>query len=218
MQAESRPETEGITVGWAHRYDLLAGVFGLGVNSRGSRMVVEMAGVKPGEAVLDVACGTGSLTLTAQRYAGPGGAVYGIDAAPEMIAQAKRKAAKSGQPIDFRVGLAESLPFADATFDVVISRLAIHHLPPELKRRAFAEILRVLKPGGRFLAADFRPPRSPVVRHVLGALVGQHMMETSMAGLDTMLAEAGFTEVAAGNTRSAILGFVSGRKPAGGGG
>jgi demethylmenaquinone methyltransferase/2-methoxy-6-polyprenyl-1,4-benzoquinol methylase/phosphoethanolamine N-methyltransferase len=185
----------------------------MGVNRRNSRMVIELAKVKPGDKVLDVGCGTGSLTLTAQSYTGLGGKVYGIDAAPEMIEVAKKKASRSGVDVVFDVGLIEELAFPDATFDVVINRLAIHHLPDDLKHRGFTEILRVLKPGGRLLIADFAPPTNPVFNHLASALVGSHMMHTNIWSLPPMLASAGFEEITSGPTRSAFLAFVSGKKP-----
>jgi ubiquinone/menaquinone biosynthesis C-methylase UbiE len=81
---------------------------GMGANRSNSRMVIELAGIKAGDKVLDVGCGTGSLTLTAKAYAGPGGAVYGIDAAPEMIETARNKAAQAGMQVNFEVGLMEA--------------------------------------------------------------------------------------------------------------
>jgi ubiquinone/menaquinone biosynthesis C-methylase UbiE len=161
------PQTTGIALHWSAHYDIFSYLLGMGPNRPNSRMVIELADVKPGSTVLDVGCGTGSLTLTAQSYAGPQVKVHGIDAAPEMIETAKKKAARSEQPVVFDVGLIEKLAFPDATFDVVISRLVIHHLPDDLKRRGFAEILRALKPGGaspdrRFHAANqprFKPSR-----------------------------------------------------------
>src|SRR5512135_404507 len=95
------PETEGKTLHWAGEYDFMTSLLGMGVNARNSRMVVELAGVKPGESVLDVACGSGNLTLTAANYAGPSGKVYAIDESPEMIATAKKKAAKAGTGVTF---------------------------------------------------------------------------------------------------------------------
>jgi demethylmenaquinone methyltransferase/2-methoxy-6-polyprenyl-1,4-benzoquinol methylase/phosphoethanolamine N-methyltransferase len=207
------PETQGATIHWGPQYDLFSRVLGMGVGSRSSRMVIELANIKPGDAVLDVACGTGNLTLTAQAYAGQTGHVQGIDAAPEMIEVAKKKASRSRLPVVFDVGLAEKLAFQDSTFDVVISRLAVHHLPEDLKRRAFAEILRVLKPGGSVLIADFTAPANPLLNHIVSALVGSHMMQTTVRELPTMLAEAGFVEVASGRTDSILLAYVRGRKP-----
>ena len=206
-------QTTGTTIHWASRYDLLTSLLGLGVNRPNSRMVIELANVKPGDRVLDVGCGTGSLSLTAQSCAGPTGKVYGIDAAPEMIEVAKKKASRSGLGVEFEVGLIEELAFPDATFDVVISRLAMHHLPDDLKRRGLAEVLRVLKPGGKFLIADFNPPSNPILNHIATALVGSHMMQTNVWSLPPMLESAGFVEVTSGPTRSSFLAFVSGKKP-----
>ena len=210
---EHGPQTTGATIHWASQYDLLTGWLGMGANRSNSRMVIELAKVKPGDSVLDVGCGTGSLTLTAKSFAGPGGKVYGIDAAPEMIEVAKKKASRYGLEVDFKVGLIEALDFPEATFDKVISRLVIHHLPDDLKRRGFAEILRVLKPGGHLLIADFSPPTNPLLNHILSALVGSHMMQTDIRRLPELLESAGFEEISSGPTRSIILAFVSGKKP-----
>lgn len=207
------PQTAGTTIHWASHYDIFSRLMGMGINRPNSRMVIELAGIKSGDTVLDVACGTGNLTLTAQVYAGPSGKVYGIDAAPEMIEVAREKASRSGLAVIFQVGLAEQLEFAGGTFDVVISRLAIHHLPDDLKRKAFAEILRVLKPGGQLLIADFSPPKNPILNHITSALVGSHMMQTDVWKLPAMLSDAGFENVDSGATRSAILAYVSGNKP-----
>ncbi len=212
-RSKNGPQTTGATIHWASHYDIFSGLFGLGTNSSNSRRVIELANVKPGDRVLDVGCGTGSLTLTAQSYAGPSGKVYGIDAAPEMIEVAKKKASRSGLEVVFEVGLIEKLAFPDATFDIVFSRLAIHHVPDDLKRTGFSEILRVLKPGGHLLIADFIPPTNPVLNHITSALVGSHMMQTNIWSLPPMLASAGFEEITSGPTRSAFLAFVSGKKP-----
>ncbi len=207
------PETTGLTLHWAPQYDIFSGLMGMGVNRPNSRMVMKLAKVKPGDKVLDVGCGTGSLTLTAKTFAGASGLVNGIDASPEMIDVARKKAKWAGLDVVFDVALIEKIPFPNATFDVVVSRLVIHHLPDDLKRKAFAEILRVLKPGGHFLVADFKPPTNHVLNHITSALVGSHMMQTDVGIIPPLFSEAGFVEVTSGPTRSAFLAFVSGKKP-----
>jgi ubiquinone/menaquinone biosynthesis C-methylase UbiE len=108
------PQTTGTTIHWASEYDFFTSFLGLGVNRPNSRIVVELAGIKPGDKVLDVGCGTGNLTLTSKTAAGSSGAVYGIDAAPEMIKVARKKAQRYGLDVTFEVGLIEKIPFPDA--------------------------------------------------------------------------------------------------------
>jgi len=144
-------ETEGITIGrWARFYDLICTVGGMGTGFK--RRIVRLAKLTPGERVLDVGCGTGVLTCLAAQEVSE---AVGIDAAPEMIEVARAKAARQGVRVDFRAALIEALPFPDAHFDVAFSTLMIHHLPPAVKRAGLREVLRVLKPGGRLLVADF---------------------------------------------------------------
>src|SRR5215208_4665348 len=110
---ESRgPKTRGSTLHKASQYDFHTRMMGLGVNQPNSKMIVEMAKIKQGDTVLDVGCGSGNLTLTAKRYAGMSGSVYGIDASPEMINVARKKAKHSGANVLFDVGVIEELPFA----------------------------------------------------------------------------------------------------------
>lgn len=212
-KTRSGPQTAGATLHKASQYDLHTRLLGLGFNRPNSKLIIEMAMIKPGDKVLDVGCGSGNLTLTAKIYAGPSGSVYGIDAAPEMIEIAKKKAARLRLEAVFDVGLIENLAFPDAIFDVVMSRLVIHHLPGDLKRRGFAEMFRVLKPGARLFLADFQPSTNPILAHIVSALVGHRMMQSNVEHLPAMLKESGFVDVTSGPTRSAFLAFASGRKP-----
>jgi ubiquinone/menaquinone biosynthesis C-methylase UbiE len=212
-QTRRGPETTGATIHRAFQYDILAGLFGLGVNRPSSRMIIELAKIKPGDRVLDVGCGTGNLTLTAERYAGVSGSVYGIDASPEMIEVARKKAKRSGSKVVFEVGLIEKIPYSDANFDVVIIRLMVHHLPDDLKRQGFAEVFRVLKPGGLVFLADFVPPANHILAHIASALVGHRMMQNNVRDIPPMLMDTGFIDVDYGPTRSSFLAFVGGKKP-----
>jgi SAM-dependent methyltransferase len=112
-----------------------------------------MGGLAPGERVLDLGCGAGTDTLVAAQMVGAGGRVTGIDMTPEMLAKARAAAAEMGVTnVEFVEGEAERLPFADASFDVVISNGVIDLIPD--KDAVFAELHRVLVPGGRMQIAD----------------------------------------------------------------
>ncbi|HEY7419839.1 MAG TPA: methyltransferase domain-containing protein, partial [Ktedonobacteraceae bacterium] len=112
--------------------------------------------MQPGEQVLDVGCGTGTLAIEVQSCLGHAGRVVGIDPGAQQIAHARAKAARRNLPVEFQAGVIEHLPFPDQSFDVVFSTLMMHHLPAGLKRQGLAEIARVLKPGGRLVIADFK--------------------------------------------------------------
>lgn len=153
------PATKGrVLRAAAPYYDLLAALLTLGRERAFRERLVDLARIAPGEAVLDVGCGTGSLAIAAKQRAGATGIVHGVDASPEMIALARRKAAKRGADVVFRTAVAESLPFPDAQFDVVLGTLMLHHLPRAVREQCAREMRRVLRPGGRVLAVDFSAP------------------------------------------------------------
>ena len=139
----------------ARYYDLLAWLLTLGRERAFRERLTQLAGLQPGESVLDVGCGTGTLAITAKQRVGQSGVVVGIDASPEMIERAKRKARKTGVEVNFQTAVVEALPFPDASFDVVFSTLMLHHLPRSVREQCAREIRRVLKPDGRVLAVDF---------------------------------------------------------------
>lgn len=148
--------TGGMVIRWPGVYDLVMKTFFLGREQRVRRKVIAAAGLRPGELVLDVGCGTGTLALLAAEAVGPRGRVYGVDPAPEMVHRAREKAARAGAEVRFEVGLIEALDFPDQSVDVVISMLVFHHLPSdELQRAALSEVRRVLTPGGRLVLVDF---------------------------------------------------------------
>jgi SAM-dependent methyltransferase len=93
----------------------------------------------------------------------PGAEVVGLDADPEMLAQARRKAEQAGVELELTEGFSTELPYEDASFDRVLSTLFFHHLDPEPKRRTAREIARVLKKGGELHVADWGRPSDPVM-------------------------------------------------------
>jgi ubiquinone/menaquinone biosynthesis C-methylase UbiE len=160
MSTADRSTTTGRVLHWAAGYDLLAWLFTHGRPGAFRKRLVDLARLEPGESVLDVGCGTGSLAIAAKNRVGSTGRVSGIDPSPEMIARANSKARKAGADVSFGCGVAETLPFADAQFDVVLSTLMLHHLPRPARQQFAGEIRRVLSPGGRVLVVDFALPQN----------------------------------------------------------
>jgi demethylmenaquinone methyltransferase/2-methoxy-6-polyprenyl-1,4-benzoquinol methylase/phosphoethanolamine N-methyltransferase len=182
------PQTTGKVIRKARCYDLFSRKVAFGRDK-----LVKLAAPVPGETVLDVGCGTGTLTIAIHAGVAPG-EVHGIDASPEMIAVAVRKAAEAALDIDFRVAVVEELPFPDDRFDLVTSSLMLHHLPDDLKRRALAEIRRVLRPGGRFVAMDMASESHSRLGHLLS--VFGHTRGDDIAGkVGPMMRDAGFEHV-----------------------
>jgi ubiquinone/menaquinone biosynthesis C-methylase UbiE len=207
------PDTQGRLIRWARYYDPFVSVFMLGRRSQLRQATVELAGIQPGATVLEVGCGTGDVALAARERVGASGAVYGIDPSAEMIAVAREKAARARLAVDFQVGVIEALAFPDASFDVVLSSLMMHHLPGELKRRGLAEIARVLKPGGRLLIVDFKRPTTRWTR-TMNRLVFHGTLREGIQEIPALLQAAGFTEVQVGDLRFSTLGFACGQLPA----
>jgi demethylmenaquinone methyltransferase/2-methoxy-6-polyprenyl-1,4-benzoquinol methylase/phosphoethanolamine N-methyltransferase len=206
-------ETEGNTIRWAFFYDLLVKGILLGKEENLRASIVDLAQLQPGEKVLDVGCGTGSLAITAKVKAGASIEMYGRDAAPEMIARARQKAAKAGVAIDFQTGVVEAIDFPEDTFDVAVSSFMVHHLPGGLKAKAFAEMYRVLKSGGRLLVVDFEPPHNRFLVRILPLFLSQEMMKIDNSQMPPLLEGAGFMSVKTGNAGHRLASFVWGQKP-----
>ncbi len=147
-----------------------------------SRMLAQVLEGRPADRpleVVEVGCGTGSFTtMLARAGAGAGGGVagggggiagagggvrvVGVDGDAAVLARARGKAGAEG--VDWREGLADALPLADASADRVVMSLLLHHLSPATQRAALAEARRVLRPGGRIHVADWGPARDPLMR------------------------------------------------------
>ena len=204
---EGPAQTEGVLIRWAPYYDFVTNLMTLGQARRLRIATVNHALIVPGDSVLDVGCGTGEVTLAAKARAKQGN-VYGIDPAPEMIAVARNKAARKKLDIDFRVGVIESLPFADASLDVVTSSLMMHHLPEDLKARGLAEIYRVLKPGGRLLIADFMRPTGAFLNHLFIAFTRHQRLQKGIEDLQGLLTDAGFRQISQVQEKVLVIGFL----------
>jgi len=126
---------------------------GAGEQALGVGNPVRAAGLQPGEVVLDVGCGGGIDTILAAHAVAPGGRSIGLDMLPEMLEVAARHAAEAGVAnVEWMLGEMEAIPLPEASVDVVLSNGVINLSPR--KSRAFAEIYRVLRPGGRMVVAD----------------------------------------------------------------
>ena len=132
----------------------MAGDFGViaSYNVKLGEQFVSHVKIEPGKKLLDVACGTGNTTIPAARA---GANVTGLDIAPNLLEQARARAAKAGLTIQFDEGDAENLPYPDALFDVVISMFGAMFAPrPEI---VAAELLRVCRSGGTIAMANWTP-------------------------------------------------------------
>lgn len=141
----------------APHYDRVTKVGFLGTGNLHRKRSLQLAGLKPGMDVLDVACGTGAVTRAIVEILGGQGRVVGIDPSEGMLAEARKNVTA-----DFRVGRAEELPVEGAAFDFLSMGYALRHV--EDLGTAFREYRRVLKPGGRLLILEISRPSSSLGR------------------------------------------------------
>jgi ubiquinone/menaquinone biosynthesis C-methylase UbiE len=198
-------------------YDPLIEKLSFGRERRFREKTLQCMDFLPTDRILDVGCGTGSLTLlVAERLEAPG-EIIGIDAAPRMIDIARRKARNRNLPISFRQGYSESLEFPDSYFDIVINSMFTHHIDSELKKLSFNEMGRVLKPGKCLVTADIDRPSTP-----LSAIIGwtsryllmQKELEDNLKGLLPLyMKEAGFVDVKKLDHIYGLVSFFKCRKP-----
>jgi ubiquinone/menaquinone biosynthesis C-methylase UbiE len=195
---------------WARGYDLLVWALMLGRERTFRERTLDLARLATGESVLDVGCGTGTLTIAAKHRVGPLGTVTGVDASPEMIARARKKTRKEGVAVNFQMATAQSLPFRDAAFDVVLSSVMLHHLPDDARALCISEIRRVLRPGGRFLAIDFGG--SAAHRKTLAGRLHAHA-HFDLAQVIPVVNQAGLAQVESGPMGFRDLQFIRAAAP-----
>lgn len=140
------------TAGEAYEKHMVPGMF-----ARWTERAVSLAALRPGEQLLDVACGTGVGARIAARALGPGSKVAALDLDAGVI-EVARRVSSNGVPIEYHCCSAIEMPFPDATFDVVLCLQGIQFFPDRVK--GFAEIRRVLKPAGRLVATLWGPLES----------------------------------------------------------
>jgi demethylmenaquinone methyltransferase/2-methoxy-6-polyprenyl-1,4-benzoquinol methylase len=147
----------------ASRYDLMNDLMSGGIHRIWKRVAIELSGVRPGQQVLDVAGGTGDLTLRFSREVGPSGRVVLSDINAAMLGTGRDRLLDEGvcSNVDFALADAEALPFRDGSFDCVSIAFGLRNVTR--KERALASMLRVLKPGGRLLVLEFSRPTSELL-------------------------------------------------------
>lgn len=180
------------------------------------RQLVTLAAIGAGHRVLDLGCGTATLTVLIKAMH-PEAEVVGLDPDAAALQRARDKSTAAGLTIAYDLGVATALPYGDASLDRVLSAFVFHHLSTDQKRGTMREVLRALKPGGTFTVLDFgRPPTA--AGRLLAPLLhpGRHARDNVRGRLPEFMREAGFAAVGEAARRTLVVGSVShltGRKP-----
>lgn len=176
------------------------------------RRLIQQANIQPHHRVLDLGCGTATLTLLIKQLH-PQAEVVGLDGDAKALAIARNKVAKAGVEIALKQGLSYEMDFPDHFFDRIISSLFFHHLTAENKRRTLAEIFRILKPGSELHVADWGKAQNVVMR---GACYFMQMLdgfatttENVQGKLPEFFREAGFTNVKETKRYMTVFGTLS---------
>lgn len=174
--------------------------------------LLAQARLQPGQRVLDLACGTATLTLAA-RHAQPAADITGVDGDPQILERARAKARAESADLRFDQALSHQMPYDDASFDVVLSSLFFHHLDREAKLATLREVRRVLRPGGRLHVADWGRAQNVLMRGlflIVQLLDGFETTADNVAGrLPEFMRDGGFTDVAETGRFATPLGTVS---------
>ena len=145
----------------APRYDLITRLLSFGGDQRWKRRLIDLAGIHPGQRVVDLACGTGDLAFGA---AAKGASVVGLDLTPRMIELARVRPEAPASGVSWMVGDMHALPFPAASVDVVTTGYGLRNVPD--LNVALKEIHRVLRPGGLVCSLDFNKPESAPMRAI----------------------------------------------------
>jgi ubiquinone/menaquinone biosynthesis C-methylase UbiE len=158
------------------------------------RALFEQALIQPGQRVLDIGCGTGTLVVLIKRLQ-PHVDVVGLDPDPKALARGKRKAERASVSVQFDQGFSDALPYADASVDRVLSSFMFHHLQREEKDGMLREVRRVLRPGGVFTLLDFGGPESGETGFLARVIhSSHHLRDNSEDRILALMSQAGFAD------------------------
>lgn len=174
--------------------------------------LIAQANIQPGQHVLDLACGTGTLAVQMAQFQ-PLAQITGVDGDPEVLARARKKVERAGVRVRLDHANATALPYGAGQFDRVMTSLFFHHLDWPDKQRAASEILRVLKPGGELHMADWGRPANRLMRWLffpVQVLDGFANTRSHVAGqLVELFQQAGFQAVVERGRISTMFGTLS---------
>ncbi len=173
------------------------------------RHLIRQAQIKPGHRVLDLGCGTATLTILIKKTY-PLADVVGLDGDPKILAIARAKAARAGAELALDHGMAYQMPYPDQSFDRVLSSLVLHHLTTENKQRALREVVRILRSGGELHVVDFGKPHTPWARLIARTMLRFEQAADNLRGaLPAMFRQAGLEQVAETARYATVFGTLS---------
>ena len=172
--------------------------------------LLQQANIQPSHRVLDLGCGTATLTI-AIKQAVSQATVQGLDGDAKILTIARDKARKAGVEILFDEGMSNKLPYKDTVFDRVLSSLFFHHLTKANKLETLTEVQRVIKPGGELHIADWGEPHNIIMRVAswpVRLLDGATTADSFDGLLPRYLREAGFVDVRTGERYATLFGTL----------